>query len=106
MRDREKGSALVWHVTRSPQEWIADEDYALVTRFFDPQTQQSVVAGGGITHFGTMAAGVFLTNSTYFREALKSAPRDWYKKNIQIVLQTKVVEGTPGPPNILAAYFW
>jgi hypothetical protein len=106
VRDREKGSALVWHVTRSPQGWIADEDYALVTRIFDPQTRQIVVACGGISHFGTMAAGAFLSNSVYFREAVRSAPPDWNRKNIQVVLQTKVVEGTPGPPNILAAYFW
>ena len=106
VRDREKGPGLAWHVARSAEGWIAEEDYALVTRFFDPQTQQNVVAGAGITHFGTMAAGDFLSNPAYFREALRSAPPDWYKKNIQIVLQTRVVEGTPGPPRILATYFW
>jgi len=106
VRDREHGPGLTWHVARSPQGWISDEDYALVTRFFDPQTEQTVVAAGGITHFGTMAAGDFISNPAYFREALKSAPADWRRKNIQVVLQTKVSEGTPGPPRILAAYFW
>ena len=85
VRDREKGPGLAWHVARSAE---------------------NVVAGAGITHFGTMAAGDFLSNPAYFREALRSAPPDWYKKNIQIVLQTRVVEGTPGPPRILATYFW
>lgn len=106
VRDREKGPALTWHLARSPQGWLTDEDYALVTRFFDPQTEQTVVAAAGITHFGTMAAGDFLSNPAYFRDALKSAPADWRRKNIQIVLQIKVVQGTPGPPRILAAHFW
>jgi len=106
VRDREKGPGLAWHVTRNPQGWNPNEDYALVTRFFDPQTQQIVVTAAGITHFGTMAAGDFLSNPAYFLEAVRSAPPDWQKKNMQIVLETKVVQGTPGPPTILASYFW
>ncbi len=106
VRDREKGPGLAWHVSRNLQGWNPNEDYALVTRFFDPQTQQIVVTAAGITHFGTMAAGDFLSNPAYFRETLRKAPSDWYKKNIQIVLETKVVQGTPGPPTILATYFW
>jgi hypothetical protein len=107
VRDREKGSGLVWHLTKSLREGsMADEDYALVSRFLDPQTQQVIVVAAGITHLGTMAAGNFLSSSAFFREAVRSAPADWYKKNIQIVLQTKVVEGTPGPPLIWATHFW
>ena len=104
--DHQRGTGLTWTVARSPQGWIADEDYALVTRFLDPHTEQMVVSAGGITHFGTWAAGDFLSNPVYFREALKTAPPDWRKKNIQIVLRIKVVEGTPGPPQVVAAHFW
>uniref|UniRef100_Q020J3 Uncharacterized protein n=1 Tax=Solibacter usitatus (strain Ellin6076) TaxID=234267 RepID=Q020J3_SOLUE len=106
VRDRGRGTGLAWSVSRTPQGWIADEDYALVTRRADPSTGQTVISAGGITTYGTQAAGVFLTTPAQFREALRSAPRDWPRKNIQIVLQVKVAESTPGPPRVLAAYFW
>ena len=56
--DRLHGPGLTWQVKRGPEGW-GDEDYALVTRVFNPQTENVVVAAGGITHFGTMGAGDF-----------------------------------------------
>jgi hypothetical protein len=38
--------------------------------------------------------------------ALRAAPRDWARKNVQVVVQIKVADGTPSPPHILAAHFW
>jgi hypothetical protein len=106
VRDREHDKDLTWRVARSPQGWIADEDYALVTRIADPHTGQTVIAAGGITTYGTLAAGDFLTSPEQFREALRLAPRDWARKNIQVVLQITVADGTPSPPRVLAAHFW
>ena len=106
VRDRDRGSSLVWSIKRGDMGWIGEEDYAIVTRVFDPHTEQVVVAAGGIGHYGTMAAGDFLSVPGYFEEVLKAAPSDWAKKNIQIVLQTKIAEGTPGPPKVLATHFW
>ena len=106
VRDRERGKDLTWRVTRSPQGWIAEEDYALVTRFADPRTGHTVISAGGITTYGTLAAGDFLTRPEQFREALRAAPRDWARKNIQVVLEIKVAEGTPSPPRVLAVHFW
>ncbi len=105
VRDREKGSSLLWSV-RKPRGTWSGTDYALVTRVFDATTEEAVVAAGGIEHSGTMAAGDFLSTPGYFRDALRNAPPDWAKKNVQIVLQTEVVDGTPGPPRVLAAHFW
>ena len=106
VRDREHDKELTWRIARSPQGWIADEDYALVTRIADPHTGQTVIAAGGITTYGTLAAGDFLTSPEQFREALRAAPRDWARKNIQVVLQIKVADGTPSPPRVLAVHFW
>jgi hypothetical protein len=106
VRDRERGKELIWRITRGLQGWIADEDYALVTRIADPHTGRTVVSAGGITTYGTLAAGDFLTRPEQFREALRAAPRDWARKNIQVVLETKVADGTPSPPHVLAAHFW
>jgi hypothetical protein len=34
------------------------------------------------------------------------APGDWPKKNLQVLLRTKIVDDTPGPPSIVTMYFW
>ena len=34
------------------------------------------------------------------------APADWQHKNLELVLAVNVVDGRPGPPRIVASYFW
>jgi hypothetical protein len=55
---------------------------------------------------GTQAAGEFLTNPEYFAEAVKRAPRDWSRRNMQIVISAKIMKETAGPPQVLAVHFW
>jgi hypothetical protein len=38
--------------------------------------------------------------------AFQKAPANWEKKNIQVVLKTRIVGGAPGPPTVEATYFW
>jgi hypothetical protein len=83
-----------------------EQDYALVTRERDPNTDRFILVFGGIMGFGTQAAGEFLTNSSYMSAFLKDAPPDWEKKNLQIILGTKIIKGTAGPPYVIASYFW
>lgn len=104
--DRQNPGSTPWKVAKMSGTWNGEEDYAIVTRIFDPNTERWVVAAGGISHFGTMMAGDFLANASYFSKALASAPKDWPQKNMQIVLETKIVGGTPGPPEVLATHFW
>ena len=104
--DKQNPGPTPWKMSRTGPGWDAEEDYAIVTRIFDQNTEQWVVSAGGISHFGTMMAGEFLANPIYFRSALASAPKDWARKNMQIVLSTKIVGETPGPPKVLATHFW
>ena len=60
----------------------------------------------GIKSYGTQAAGEFVSNSAALQAALQTAPPDWDKKNLQIVLQTPVTEGLPGPAQVVALYVW
>ena len=65
-----------------------------------------VIAVSAMTFRGTSAGGDFLTNAEYMREAFRAAPRDWNRKNLQLVLKTTLVGGTAGPPKVVASYFW
>lgn len=81
-------------------------DYALATRVFNANTGQYVVVAAGIRKIGALAASEFLTTPEYIVEAVRGAPSDWRRKNIQVVLSAKVMSGTAGPPRVLAVHFW
>ena len=81
-------------------------DYAVITRLFDRTSGNVFITAAGINTFGTRAAGEFLTDPRYWEALVQSAPTGWQRKNLQIVLETSVVGTTPGPPRVLATYFW
>ena len=82
------------------------EDYALISRVLEPTTERMVVVAGGLTGYGTIAAGEFLTNPSYMETLAKQAPKDWSRRNIQVVIATKVINGNSGPPRVVDRYFW
>lgn len=106
VRDRQHPGDSRWVVPFIPRQWDMPEDYAIIARVLDPATERTVVSAAGVEDYGTLAAGEFVTSAAYLNEAFRSAPKDWYRKNIQVVLRTKIVGGTPGPPQVLATHFW
>ncbi len=106
VQDRGDARNNAWTVANAWPHPRIPIDYAIVTRARNATTERTVVIGAGITQFGTVAAGEFLSNPAYFEAALKTAPRDWYRKNMQVVLSVKVMSGTAGPPKVVAVHFW
>ncbi|MGO9087231.1 MAG: hypothetical protein ACLP6G_20245 [Terriglobales bacterium] len=92
----------------APQSTVLDygRDYGLVSRIFNRETGQAFVAIGGIRSPGTVAAAECVMSAPCLETALKNAPRDWERKNLQIVITAKVLSDTPGAPEVIAAYFW
>lgn len=82
------------------------QDYAIVSRIDDPRTTHPVVFVAGVRGFGTLAAGRFLTDPQYMRELSHKLPKDWERKNIEIVLATDVIDLSGGPPRVVAWYVW
>jgi hypothetical protein len=103
--DRRNPTSVLWKVAQ-PASGAMIEDYAIVTRVFEPTTEKTVLSVAGIETYGTLAASEFVTEPTYLAAALGDAPPDWRRKNVQFVLGTKIIDGTPGPPRILAVQFW
>jgi len=81
-------------------------DYGVVTRLLDAKTGQFFISAAGIGSPGTQAAGELISNGEYLEEALRKAPPDWNTENLQIVVQTSVIDAIPGPPHVVASYFW
>jgi hypothetical protein len=82
------------------------EDFAIVARVHDTSSNQEVVAVGGIGTHGTLAGGEFLTTPEHLRQFAAAAPAGWRDRNIELVIATTVVEGTPGPPRVVAVHYW
>jgi hypothetical protein len=82
------------------------EDFALVSRVLDPVTERMVVMAGGLTGYGTMAAGEFLSSPSYMESITASAPAKWARKNVEILISTKVINGKSGPPKAVISHFW
>jgi hypothetical protein len=104
--DKRNPSRQDWMMEYEPQSPGLARDYAIITRFIDPTTEQVTVVAGGRTKWGTLAAGEFLTNPSYMARLDPVAPRGWEHRNLQLVIATDVIRGMSGPPSIVASHFW
>lgn len=102
----DNGVPTSWTLPNLPADRHTDEDYAIVSRVFHPDTHTMLIGLSGITQYGTDAASDLVTNASLMREAMRGAPYDWEKKNLQLVLHVKVISGAPSSPRVVAAYFW
>jgi hypothetical protein len=106
VRDRDHPEKSDWKLVNSWPYWDISNDYAIVSRVLDRTSDRMVVIAAGITHFGTAAAGEFLSDPSYFSEAIPQLPPDWHRRNLQIVLSVPVVHGAIGHPRVLATHVW
>jgi hypothetical protein len=102
----DNGMATPWTLPHLPADRRTDEDYAIVSRMFHPQTHAMLVEISGITQYGTSAGAELVTEPDQLGEALKNAPSGWQRKNLQLVLHVRVIAGTPATPRVVAQYFW
>ena len=82
------------------------EDYAIVSRILDSKTGEVLLTIAGLDHTGSRAAGDFVTNPQLVADLVSHAPKDWSRKNLQVVLHTNIVNGIPDSPTVVAAYYW
>jgi hypothetical protein len=94
-----------WRVIVPPDGKVS-ADYAIVTRAVHPSTGRLSVVIGGLTYHATVAAGEFLTDPQHLRKALPMFPRGWEAKNLQVVLMTRIIGGSNGPPSVVAVHVW
>ena len=107
IEDRANPGKREWMLDRTVQQQTGTyKDYAIVARLVDPNTDQFVVVAAGIARGGTVAAGEFLTDARRMEDMLKQVPQNWKQKNLEIVLETQVIQGRSGPPRIAAVHVW
>lgn len=94
-----------WTPTVAPSGDIS-LDYALVSRILLSKTGQPLIIMAGISRFGTWAAGNLTTSNEELAAALRHAPKRWQDENLELLIETHVIESTPGPPIVIGVHSW
>jgi len=104
--DRKSPQQATWATAWDLPYKKLSRDYAIVARIHDKTTGQPVVIAAGISEEGTESAGEILYNPVYLDTLLAKAPAGWDEMSMEAVIETQVIDGHPGPPNVLAVEFW
>ncbi|HYP14473.1 MAG TPA: hypothetical protein VEQ63_11165 [Bryobacteraceae bacterium] len=83
-----------------------DKDFILVSRIVNSSTGGLLILAAGVKQFGTEAAGRLLTDPKQLGSILRKLPADWEGRNLQIILQTRVIGNTPAEPEPVAWHVW
>jgi hypothetical protein len=84
----------------------ARKDFAIVARIQNSKTGQFLVILGGVGMVGTEAAGRFVSRQGDLDAALRIAPTDWQSKNLEMVLESDVIDGSASTPQVVAVRVW
>ena len=102
----EYGKPTKWALPARSADRHSDEDFAIVTRMFHPDTGTPLILLAGITQYGTEAAADLISSPSRLKEALRRLPADWPKKNVQLLLHTRVISGETAAPQVIASHVW
>jgi hypothetical protein len=103
---RDNGKATDWYPHNRNDDYHVTQDYAIVTRAFDPQTHAALILISGCTQYGTEGAARLVTDADLLTGALRGAPPDWPKKNLQLILRIDLVANSPATAKVIASYYW
>jgi hypothetical protein len=103
---RDNGKPTEWYPHNINRDFHTDEDYAVISRAFLPQTHSMLVLISGCTQYGTEGAADLITHPELLAGALRQAPAGWQQKNLQLVLRMQVIANAPASPKVVAAHYW
>ena len=104
IQDTDHLSSRKWSGTGKLPYSDASVDYAIVTRVYDAETGNWILAVGGMGYHGTEATVDLMTDPAYAND-LPASLRST-KRNFQLVLKATAINGRPGHPQILDVHVW
>jgi hypothetical protein len=102
--DRNNPASRAWSTDFSSA--ARPRDFAVVSRLLSSRSGRPVLTIAGIGPSGTEIAGEFVANRAFLEALAAKSPAGWQNRNMQVVLETEVIEGHPGPPRIQAIHTW
>lgn len=104
--DRQNPQQKDWRFPVSEMKSLGPVDYAIITLTMVSATEKPAIAIVGLTDFSTQAAGEFVTDPEAVNAAFRSVPAGWETKNLQIVVETKIIQDVPGQTRAVAIHTW
>ena len=105
--DRDNPTSRAWAVDLTANGTPATRrDYAVISRLLAGRSNKPILAVAGLTGYATEIGGEFVTDPSFPALVSGKAPRGWERRNIQVVIETEVIENHSGPARILAVYVW
>jgi hypothetical protein len=101
--DTETGKEWLLHASQDAHD---TEDYAIVTRLTQRGGEAPILSVAGMGQYGTMAAADFACDPKEISSVMRTVPKGWEHRNLQIVLHVKVVDFKPAATNVVASYVW
>ncbi len=105
-RITDNGKPTAWVLPPMPRNRRTDEDFALVCRIFHPDTGTLIVLLSGISDYGTEAAADLVSSPARLAAAVRTLPPDWPRRNLQLVIHTRVISGEAATPRVVGSYVW
>jgi hypothetical protein len=102
----DRGQDTKWTPHRAGDDHHIDDDYAVISRAFNPETHSMIVLVSGCTGYGTEEAARLVTDPKLLSAALVNAPKGWQEKNMQLVLHIEVIANSPANPQVVSSYYW
>lgn len=103
IEDAQNPSNRDWQIEHKYLNQPEFTDYAVITRTFDQQTGQWIMALSGLEARGTEAAAELISDPSFSKLIPANVPD---KGNFQIVIRATILNGEPGPIQILAVRTW
>jgi hypothetical protein len=104
--DRKSAKSRFWTLQWQVPYTELARDYAIVARIRDSVTGQPVIILAGLFGGGTPAASEVVSNPAYLNALLGRAPKNRDQLNLEAVIETRLIEGHPGPPTVIAVETW
>ena len=98
-------SARSWSIP-SKEDGSTPEDYMLLCRIRDSETNGFILAAAGLKQFGTEAAAHLLADPEQLGAILRQLPTGWEGKNLQLVFHARVIGNTPARPDLVDSHSW
>jgi hypothetical protein len=106
LEDRQNPTHQEWSMRLTVPYSDVTADYGLITRAFESTTGHTVVTIGGFSGLATEAAAELAVSPEGMKMVARRAPAGWKTKNLQVVIEAKLINGTAAPPRIVATHFW
>ncbi len=81
-------------------------DYAILTRLVERNGNAPLMSVAGLGQYGTLATADLISDPTALYPITKQFGNGWMQKNLQVVLQVRVVDFKAAPPEIITYRSW